>query len=44
MALDKDIIVQYALGELSPDEMKRVKSEIESDPAAQEELKTYQLL
>ena len=43
MALDKDIIVQYALGELSPDEMKRVKSEIESDPAAQEELKTYQL-
>ncbi len=43
MALDKDIIVQYALGELSADEMKRVKSEIESDPAAQEELKTYQL-
>ena len=43
MALDKDIIIQYALGELSPDEMKRVKSEIDSDPAAQEELKTYQL-
>jgi len=40
--LDTDIIIQYALGELSPSEMKRVKSEIEKDPAAQEELKIYQ--
>ena len=41
--LDKDIIIQYALGELSSDEMDRVKREIDNDPAAQEELKTYQL-
>ncbi len=41
-ALDTDIIIQYALGELSPSEMKRVKSEIEKDPAAQEELRIYQ--
>ena len=43
MALDKDIIIQYALGELSSDEMDRVKREIDNDPAAQKELKTYQL-
>mgnify|MGYP001372329495 CR=1 FL=1 len=42
MALDKDIIVQYALNELSTDEMERVKREIQNDPAAQKELKTYQ--
>ena len=40
--LDKDIIIRYALGELSPSEMKRVKREIEKDSAAQEELRIYQ--